>query len=157
MTDVSQRLLAHHGGLRGLFRLNVAELARVRGLSRAKAVRLEAALGLGRRLAARSTRQPVRGPWADGAPVARRSVEAQYEQAGVKLYEPIRRGYEQAITRARAALSADRFGGLWNAERAMILAEAVDAVAIIRIGPSLQGSSVESSGEPALRDESPGN
>jgi hypothetical protein len=27
VTDVSQRLLAHHGGLRGLFRLDVAELA----------------------------------------------------------------------------------------------------------------------------------
>ncbi len=34
VTDVSQRLLAHHGGLRGLFRLDVAELVRVRGGSR---------------------------------------------------------------------------------------------------------------------------
>jgi hypothetical protein len=31
VTDVSQRLLAHHGGLRGLFRLDVAELADRRG------------------------------------------------------------------------------------------------------------------------------
>jgi hypothetical protein len=31
MADVSQRLLAHHGGLRGLFRLDVAELADRRG------------------------------------------------------------------------------------------------------------------------------
>jgi DNA repair protein RadC len=54
VTDVSQRLLAHHGGLRGLFRLDVAELARVRGLGDAKAVRVKAALELGRRLAALS-------------------------------------------------------------------------------------------------------
>ena len=52
VTDVSQRLLAHHGGLRGLFRLDVAELARVRGIGDAKAVRVKAALELGRRLAA---------------------------------------------------------------------------------------------------------
>ena len=52
VTDVSQRLLAHHGGLRGLFRLDVAELALVRGLGDAKSVRLKAALDLGRRLAA---------------------------------------------------------------------------------------------------------
>jgi DNA repair protein RadC len=54
VTAVSQRLLAPHGGLRGLFCLDVAELARVRGLGDAKAVRLKAALELGRRLAARS-------------------------------------------------------------------------------------------------------
>jgi DNA repair protein RadC len=44
-------LLAHHGGLRGPLRLEVAELARIRGLGDAKAVRLQAALELGRRLA----------------------------------------------------------------------------------------------------------
>lgn len=54
VTDVSQRLLVEHGGLRGLFRLDVAELARIRGLGDAKAVRLKAALELGRRLAALS-------------------------------------------------------------------------------------------------------
>jgi DNA repair protein RadC len=53
-TDVAQRLLAHHGGLRGLFRLDVPELARIRGLGDAKAVRVKAALELGRRLAALS-------------------------------------------------------------------------------------------------------
>jgi DNA repair protein RadC len=52
VTHVSQRLLAQHGGLRGLFRMDLAELARVRGLGDAKAVRLKAALELGRRLAA---------------------------------------------------------------------------------------------------------
>ena len=51
---MSQRLLAEHGGLRGLFRMDVAELARIRGLGDAKAVRLKAALELGRRLAALS-------------------------------------------------------------------------------------------------------
>jgi DNA repair protein RadC len=64
VTDVSQRLLAHHGGLRGLFRLDVTELARVRGLGDAKAVRVKAALELGRRLAALSPeeRLPVGSP-----------------------------------------------------------------------------------------------
>jgi DNA repair protein RadC len=64
VTDVSQRLLAHHGGLRGLFRLDVAELARVRGLGDAKAVRVKAALELGWRLAALSPdeRPPVGSP-----------------------------------------------------------------------------------------------
>jgi DNA repair protein RadC len=54
VTDLSQRLLAEHGGLRGLFRLEVSELAGIRGLGDAKAVRLKAALELGRRLAALS-------------------------------------------------------------------------------------------------------
>jgi DNA repair protein RadC len=64
VTDVSQRLLALHGGLRGLFRLDVAELARVRGLGDAKSVRLKAALELRRRLAALSPeeRPPVGSP-----------------------------------------------------------------------------------------------
>jgi DNA repair protein RadC len=52
VTDVAQRVLAEHGGLRGLMQMDVAELARVRGLGDAKAVRLKAALELGRRLAA---------------------------------------------------------------------------------------------------------
>jgi DNA repair protein RadC len=54
VTHVSQRLLAQHGGLRGLFRMDLAELARVRGVGDAKSVRLKAALELGRRLAALS-------------------------------------------------------------------------------------------------------
>jgi DNA repair protein RadC len=64
VTAVSQRLLAHHGGLCGLFGLDVAELARVRGLDDAKAVRLKSALELGRRLAALSPeeRPPVGSP-----------------------------------------------------------------------------------------------
>ena len=51
VTDVAQRLLAQHGGLRGLRNLEVVELTRIRGLGEAKAVRLKAALELGRRLA----------------------------------------------------------------------------------------------------------
>jgi DNA repair protein RadC len=54
VTDVAQWLLAHHGGLQGLLRLDVADLARVRGLGDAKAVRVKAALELGRRFAALS-------------------------------------------------------------------------------------------------------
>lgn len=52
VTDLAQRLIVEQGGLRGLMRLEVAELARVRGVGDAKAVRLKAALELGRRLAA---------------------------------------------------------------------------------------------------------
>jgi DNA repair protein RadC len=54
VTDLSQRLLAQHGGLRGLFQMDLTELAGIRGLGDAKAVRLKAALELGRRLAALS-------------------------------------------------------------------------------------------------------
>jgi DNA repair protein RadC len=52
VTMVAQRLLAQHGGLRGLQKLDLAELTRERGVGDAKAVRLKAALELGRRLAA---------------------------------------------------------------------------------------------------------
>lgn len=52
VTDVAQRLLAEHGGIRGLLRMETDELARVRGIGDAKAVRLKAALEIGRRLAA---------------------------------------------------------------------------------------------------------
>lgn len=52
VTDVAQRLLAEHGGLRGLQRLEIVELTKIRGLGAAKAVRLKAALELGKRLAA---------------------------------------------------------------------------------------------------------
>ncbi len=57
VTAVAQRLLADHGGLRGLMKLEVAELERIRGLGEAKAVKLKAALELGRRLAALSPEQ----------------------------------------------------------------------------------------------------
>jgi DNA repair protein RadC len=51
VTHVAQRLLADCGGLRGLLRMDLAELARVRGVGDARSVRLKAALELGRRLA----------------------------------------------------------------------------------------------------------
>lgn len=57
VTDLSQRILAEHGGLRGLMQMEVGELARVRGLGEAKAIRLKASLELGRRLAALSPDQ----------------------------------------------------------------------------------------------------
>jgi DNA repair protein RadC len=77
VTDVSQRLLAHHGGLRGLFRLDVAELARVRGLGDAKAMRVKAVLELGRRWSRSSCgwccQMPSLASWAP-APSIRASV-----------------------------------------------------------------------------------
>jgi len=57
VTDLAQRILAEHGGLRGLMQLDVAELERIKGLGEAKAVRLKAALELGRRLAVLSPGQ----------------------------------------------------------------------------------------------------
>src|SRR5215203_619370 len=89
VTDVSQRLLADHGGLRGLFRLDVAELARVRGLGDAKAVRVKAALELGRRLAALSPeeRPPVGSP-EDVANLLQIEMEAlEQEQLRVVLLD----------------------------------------------------------------------
>ena len=54
VTGLSQRLLAQYGGLRGLFRLDLSELARTHGVGDAKSVRVKAALELGRCLAALS-------------------------------------------------------------------------------------------------------
>ena len=57
VTAVAQRLLAEHGGLLGLMKLDVAELARIRGLGEAKAAKLKAALELAKRVAALSPDQ----------------------------------------------------------------------------------------------------
>ncbi|HWV34478.1 MAG TPA: DNA repair protein RadC [Thermomicrobiales bacterium] len=54
VSAMAQRLLAEHGGLPGLLRMDVAELARVRGIGPSKATKIKAALELGRRLAAMS-------------------------------------------------------------------------------------------------------
>jgi DNA repair protein RadC len=47
VTDLSQRLLADHGGLRGLSRIDVAERARIRGLVAARSVPFKSVLNLG--------------------------------------------------------------------------------------------------------------
>jgi DNA repair protein RadC len=52
VTTIAQRLLTTHGGLAGLLRLDVVELARERGVGEAKATKVKAALEIGRRLAA---------------------------------------------------------------------------------------------------------
>ena len=57
VTVVAQRLLAEHGGLLGLMKLDVAELARIRGVGEAKAAKLKAALELAKRVAALSPDQ----------------------------------------------------------------------------------------------------
>jgi DNA repair protein RadC len=57
VTAVAQRLLIDHGGLMGLMKLDVAELATIRGVGAAKAAKLKAALELANRLAALSPDQ----------------------------------------------------------------------------------------------------
>lgn len=52
VTVMAQRLLADHGGLPGLTRLDFVELARVRGIGESKAAKVKAALELGRRMVA---------------------------------------------------------------------------------------------------------
>ncbi|MGB3329974.1 MAG: DNA repair protein RadC [Thermomicrobiales bacterium] len=52
VTTIAQRILTRHGGLAGLLRLDVVELARERGVGEAKAAKVKAALEIGRRLAA---------------------------------------------------------------------------------------------------------
>ncbi len=49
------------------------------------------------------------------------------------IYEPVRRGYEQAIAAAAAALGPARFRTVWGEGRSLALAEAVEAAAAIRI------------------------
>src|SRR5215211_713550 len=55
VTEVAQRLLRDHGGLPGLMRLDVVELARIKGVGEAKAAKLQAALELASRLVAMGT------------------------------------------------------------------------------------------------------
>lgn len=57
VTVVAQRLLTEHGGLLGLVKLDVAELARIHGIGKAKAAKLKAALELATRVAALSPDQ----------------------------------------------------------------------------------------------------
>jgi len=89
VTDLSQRLLAHHGGLRGLFRMDIAELARLRGLGDAKSIRLKAALELGRRLTALSPeeRPPVGSPEDVANLLATEMAALEQEQLRVVLLD----------------------------------------------------------------------
>jgi len=61
VTAVAQRLLVEHGGLTGLMRLDVTELAAIRGLGEAKAAKLKAALELASRLVALGPERPQIG------------------------------------------------------------------------------------------------
>jgi DNA repair protein RadC len=62
--DLARDLLLAHGGLLGLLRANLSELARARGIGPAKATQVKAGLELGRRLllAAPEERLQVRSP-----------------------------------------------------------------------------------------------
>lgn len=55
VTAVAQRLLVDHGGLLGLIRLDVRELAAIRGVGPAKAAKLKAALEIATRVQALGT------------------------------------------------------------------------------------------------------
>lgn len=52
VTAVAERMLAEHGGLRGLMRMDAVELAQIRGVGEAKAAKLKAALELSSRIVA---------------------------------------------------------------------------------------------------------
>jgi DNA repair protein RadC len=52
VTSMAQRLLTHHGGLAGLMRMDLVELAKVRGVGESKAAKVKASFELGKRLAA---------------------------------------------------------------------------------------------------------
>jgi non-specific serine/threonine protein kinase len=59
-------------------------------------------------------------------------AEAQREQAGVMVYEPVRIGYEQAVATAFAKLGAEWSRAGWDAGRSLPLSEAVaEALAIV--------------------------
>jgi DNA repair protein RadC len=60
VTSMAQRLLTHHGGLTGLMRMDLVELAKVKGIGESKAAKVKAAFELGRRLAAIATEDRVR-------------------------------------------------------------------------------------------------
>jgi predicted ATPase/DNA-binding CsgD family transcriptional regulator len=71
-------------------------------------------------------------------------AEAQREQAGTVVYEPVRLGYEQAVAAARSALGEEPFLAAWDAGRSLPLAEAVSAAANLRTDstPPLDRSAV---------------
>jgi predicted ATPase/DNA-binding CsgD family transcriptional regulator len=49
------------------------------------------------------------------------AAEARHEEAGVVVYEPVRRGYDEAVSTARAALGNERFAARWNEGRGLAL------------------------------------
>ncbi len=59
VTALAQRLLTDHGGLNGLLKLDVVEMAMIRGVGEAKAAKLKAAMELAVRLAALAPDQRV--------------------------------------------------------------------------------------------------
>lgn len=113
VTDVAQRLLAQHGGLRGLFQMDVVELARIRGLGDAKAVRLKAALELGRRLAALSPdERPMVGSPEDVANLLQIEMAAlEQEQLRVVLLDTkhrilgVRTVYQGSVNQAQVRVA----------------------------------------------------
>ena len=113
--NVSQRLLAHHGGLRGLLRLDVAELARVRGLGDAKAVRVKAALELGRRLAALAPdeRPPVGSPEDVATLLGIEMAALEQEQLRVVLLDTKHR-ILGTRTVYQGSVNHDREAGCWE-------------------------------------------
>jgi DNA repair protein RadC len=60
VTSIAQRLLSEHGGLSGLLKLDLTELARQRGVGPVKATKLKASLEIGRRLAAMAPEERAR-------------------------------------------------------------------------------------------------
>src|SRR5688572_4220939 len=48
VTSMAQRLLTHHGGLAGLMRMDLVELAKVRGVGESKAAKVKASFELGK-------------------------------------------------------------------------------------------------------------
>ena len=62
--DLASRLLSHHGGLRGLVNITMAELGQVSGIGIAKAAQVRAALELGKRVSAMApeVRPVIRSP-----------------------------------------------------------------------------------------------
>ena len=77
-------------------------------------------------------------------------AEAQHERAGVRIREPIRAGYEQAIDAARAALGSQRFAAAWQSGRSLAIEDAVG------VALALDASTIflDHNGAPLLSNES---
>ena len=82
-------------------------------------------------------------------------AEAQHQQAGVVVYEPVRRGYERAVAAAQATLGAERFAALWDEGRRLALPEAIDLALGIRSDPVPASDQPAPSGQPTPARLSP--